>query len=465
MHPTGRNTRNSQRSGIAETLLSFTQNTPSTSQPNQGSSQPAQGSSQQAPRHSPLPTDFTLIRAPGSDSNDPTDHPSPVVPAAEPNLDEEPIPNPIPNPVPDPDQGPDPDSSDSSEPEDDVPNLALSLKLLAKKISKLPQSKSSSAIKPRTPDTFDGTDPNKLETFIFQVSMYIAARSNDFCDDESRVTFALSYLKSTPLDWFQTELSHGLTSGGKFPPWFTSYTKFIAELQRLFGPRDPINDATTALEALRYKDSSKAARYTLEFNRHARRTGWNDAALTRHYYKALPDRLKDEIARIGKPTDLHDLQDLVATLDQRYWERQSEISRDRKPASSNNNNKPSDNRTDHRSDSRTNNAQASGSRSNNQQQQSNSKDQKKASPSNQPSSSSSKPANKSNSISDILGPDGKLKPEERQRRMDNKLCLRCGSTGHVAHDCTVQSKPRPKGRAAKVDPAKAPADKPESGKG
>ena len=295
--------------------------------------------------------------------------------------------------------------------------------------------------------------------------MYIAARRNNFRDDESRVTFALSYLKSTPLDWFQTELSHGLTSGGKFPPWFTSYPKFTAELQRLFGPRDPINDATTALEALRYKDSSKAARYTLEFNRHARRTGWNDAALTRQYYKALPDRLKDEIARIGKPTDLHDLQDLVATLDQRYWERQSEISRDRKPASTNNNNKSSDNRTDNRSDSRANNSQASGSKSNNQQQ-AKPKDQKKPfSSNNSNSSSSSKPANKSNSISDILGPDGKLKPEERQRRMDNKLCLRCGGIGHIAHDCTVQSKPKTKGRAAKVDPAKAPADKPESGKG
>jgi hypothetical protein len=314
MHTTGRNTHNSQRSGIAETLLSFTQNTPSTSQP-------VQGSSQQAARISPLPSDFTLIRAPTSDSNGPTENPSPADPDAEPNQDEEPVPIPNPNPDPDPNPDPNPDSSSSSESDDDAPTLALSLKLLAKKISKLPQSKSSSTIKPRTPDTFDGTDPNKLETFIFQVSMYIAARGNDFRDDESRVTFALSYLKSTPLDWFQTELSHGLTLGGKFPPWFTSYPKFTVELQRLFGPRNLINDATTTLEALRYKDSSKAARYTFEFNRHARRTGWNDAALMCQYYKVLPDRLKDEIARIGKPTNLHDLQDLVTTLDQCYWER------------------------------------------------------------------------------------------------------------------------------------------------
>jgi hypothetical protein len=133
--------------------------------------------------------------------------------------------------------------------------------------------------------------------------------------------------------------------------------------------------------------------------------------------------------------------------------------------STNNNNKSSDNCTNNCSDSRVNNSQASGSKSNNQQQ-AKPKDQKKPFSSNNSNySSSSKPANKSNSISDILGPDSKLKPEESQRRMDNKLCLCCSGIGHIAHDCTIQSKPKTKGCAAKVDPTKAPADKPESGKG
>ena len=68
----------------------------------------------------------------------------------------------------------------------------------------------------------------------------------------------------------------------------------------------------------------------IDFNRHARKTGWNEQALFRQFYKGLPDRLKDEIARIGKPLGLKALQDLVATLDQRYWERQSEINKDKK---------------------------------------------------------------------------------------------------------------------------------------
>ena len=341
--------------------------------------------------------------------------------------------------------------------------LADTFKLLAKNISKISSgSKSSNSVKPRAPDTFDGTDPVKVDNYTFQCSMYIAARSKDFPDEESRVTFALSYLKGTPLDWFQTEITHAMTQGGQFPAWFSSYPGFLAELRRLFGPRDLVNDAVTALEALRYKDSTKATRYTLEFNRHSRRTGWNEIALARHFYKGLPDRLKDEIARIGKPTRLIELQTLVATLDQRHWERQSEVSRDKKQAFPSST-KSSDTRSDNRSE-RSGTMPANGNKTNGQQNQSRNRDQKKPASSTSSSSFPPKPAGKTNTISDVLGPDGKLKPEERQRRMDNKLCLRCGEAGHVVSDCPRTSKPKPKGRAATASTAPTPAA-PAPGKG
>ena len=194
----------------------------------------------------------------------------------------------------------------------------------------------------------------------------------------------------------------------------------------------------------------------LDFNCHSRRTGWNKSALSRHFYKGLPDRLKDEIARIGKPARLTELQSLVATLDQRYWERQSEISRDKRAAAPP---KPAEPRSNNQQSS---SSSSSSSKPNPPAQQSKGKDQKKAASPAESSSSNNKPAAKANSIADVLGPDGKLKPEERQRRLDNKLCLRCGKTGHVASDCNP-SKPKPKGRAA-VATATSPAAPPASGK-
>jgi hypothetical protein len=354
-----------------------------------------------------------------------------------------------------PDNDPDPDdeSSHASDQDETPPQadqtLARALEMLAKKIGKISEpSKPRSKVLQRAPDVFDGLDPTKLDTFNFQCSLYLAACDRDFPDQESRVTFALSYLKGVPLDWFQGELTRATINGGQLPAWFTSYPTFVNDLRRLFGPRDPVNDATNALEGLRYKDSTKAARYTIEFNRHAHRTGWNDTALARQYYKCLPDRLKDEISRLGKPAGLTALQDLVGTLDQRYWERQSEISRDKR-STGNSTATTSQNKStssDNRNDRNNNNSNANASGSKNKDQQPRNKDQKKP----QSSANTSTSGNKTNTISDLLGPDGKLKPEERQRRMDNNLCLRCGKPGHKVHDCPVVAKAKPKGRAAAV---------------
>jgi hypothetical protein len=191
-----------------------------------------------------------------------------------------------------------------------------------------------------------------------------------------------------------------------------------------------------------YKDSTKAARYTINFNRHTHRTGWNDTALARQYYKGLPNRLKDELSRIGKPSGLQPLQDLVATLDQHHWERQAEISHDKQStnpqSTSQNKSTSSDSRNDH-----LNNAWKPNPGNN---QQPKNKDQKKP----QSSTNASSSGNKTNSISDVLGPDGKLKPEERQRRMDNSLCLRCGKPGHKVNECPVTLKAKPKGRTATI---------------
>jgi len=226
-------------------------------------------------------------------------------------------------------QNEEPDSDrDEPAPQPDT-SSARSLELLIGKLTSLSEApKSRSAIKPRVPDVFDGADTSVLDSFIFQCSMYISARSSDFPDDESRVTFVLSYLSGTPLNWFQTELSHAISDVGNLPLWFRSYPEFISELRCLFGPQDPATDAMDALEGLRYRNSTKAARYTVTFNQHASRTGWNDQALTCQYYKGLSNRLKGDIACVGKPVKLRVLQNLVTTLDQRYWERQSELNRD-----------------------------------------------------------------------------------------------------------------------------------------
>ena len=38
-------------------------------------------------------------------------------------------------------------------------------------------------------------------------------------------------------------------------------------------------------------------------------------------------------------------------------------------------------------------------------------------------------------LTDKLGKDSKLTAQECQQRLDNELCLLCGKSGHMVHDC------------------------------
>jgi hypothetical protein len=301
--------------------------------------------------------------------------------------------------------------------------------------------------KPRAPDVFDGTDPSKVNIFIMQCAMYITLRAADFPDETAKVSFMMTYLKGSPLDWFQTSLSQAMSNYSTIPTWFTSVAAFTEELKTLFGPHDPVTDATIALENLRYRDSGKAVKYSLDFNRHALKTGWNEVALLRQYYKGLPDRLKDEIARLGKPATLSGMQQTVQTLDQRYWERQSEINRDKRQtatqqAAATKSTTPAKTWTPAAKSTTDNQSKPSGS-----------------TPSNAPKSK--KPH------SDKLGSDGKLTVAERNRRFAEDLCLGCGKEGHRVRDCrTIKqpSRPAAKGKASTVEAASADSDKSEQPK-
>ena len=127
-------------------------------------------------------------------------------------------------------------SSNCNQVVDPEVSLAQSLMLLVKKIDVMPHSKKRS-VKPREPDLFDGTDPNKSDNYIFQLTLYLAAISNDFLDNNMQITFALSYLKGTLLDWFQSEIIHVLATGNTFPVWSTSIATFLTKLWCLFGPK------------------------------------------------------------------------------------------------------------------------------------------------------------------------------------------------------------------------------------
>jgi len=313
-------------------------------------------------------------------------------------------------------------------------NLAIAVNHLSRS-SCCTNDSSSSHAKVREPDTFDGMDPKKLRTFLVQCELCFQDQAKAFRLDRAKVTFAQSYLKGMTLEWFELDL---LNSGDPAdrPRWMESWVHFVAELQSTFGPHDPITDVEHQLEHLRMKDAHRVTRYIVDFNQLASQVqDYRDGALRRLFYSGLPDRLKDKIARVGKPLTLHGLRALCQEIDARYWERKDEISRTTKSQPTSSPTKPSNSRGN------SSNSGQEKSRTGNSSSSANSGSSKATS--NQ-STSGSRP-----DLTNKLGKDGKLTADERKRRLDNNLCMFCGGTGHFTDNCPKKTK-KAKARAAAI---------------
>ena len=87
--------------------------------------------------------------------------------------------------------------------EDSVPNLAEAITLMTHELKHHNTAlTTTSATNTEKPDTFNGSDPKKLNNFILLCNLYF--QNNSACsDNKAKVTFALSYLHGLALDYFE----------------------------------------------------------------------------------------------------------------------------------------------------------------------------------------------------------------------------------------------------------------------
>ena len=131
---------------------------------------------------------------------------------------------------------------------------------------------------------------------------------------------------------------------------------------------------------------------------------------------------------------------LTHSIDSRHWERHREKSRSNKNKP--NSNKPNSGKSNEKGKNPT-------SRNNNlNNSKKNKGNQNNGNKSGKLQSSSGNSA----SVPEKLSKDGKLTPQEWQRRFDNNLCMFCGGVGHTDKDCpkSSSSASKAKGRAAQA---------------
>jgi hypothetical protein len=326
---------------------------------------------------------------------------------------------------------------DHSTPGPAEPSLAEAITLMTQELRNREPKKPS--IKAKEPDTFDGSDPKKLNNFILLCSLYFRS-SSSYDEDEAKVTFALSFLRGTALEFFEPSL----LSPDDVPDWLEDWSVFVNTLRTNFGPLDPTADAEDSLDNLKMRENQRILKYNVDFTRLAIQTGWTDGVLRHRYYAGLAERIKDVMGQQGKPATLAAMKVLAHSIDARYWERIREKSR-----TENKNTAKSDTKTPSKSDNKSDNkTDKSNNNNNNKNKSSGSSNTNTNSKSAKPSTS----ATTSTSIADKLGTDGKLNSTERQRRFDNNLCLYCGGTGHKTADCkkAAANREKAKARAAQV---------------
>lgn len=295
-----------------------------------------------------------------------------------------------------------------------------------------------SKVKARDPDPYDGSDPIKLRAFLSQCKLVFRARPRDFQEDTVKITYAVSWLKGTALRWFEPTLA---LADHELPRFAYDWDVFEETLKNTFGEPDPVQTATHKLENLRMQDYHHITKYNVDFNEYSAITGFDERALYANYYRGLAPRIKDGLVFAGKPDTLAELRTSAINLDLRYWERKDD-EKSKGSSSSAQSSSKSHQGTSSATSSFTGSSCAKSSHS-------------------KPASRGSTPAASGSSrkpdLSKVLGEDGKLLPEEKERRKKNGLCIICGSKDHMADRCPSR-KDNTHGRAAVLDPVDEGSD-------
>jgi len=112
-------------------------------------------------------------------------------------------------------------------------------------------------------DTFDSSNPHKLNHFLFQCRLFFHTNPLQFSTDEEKINFAMTYLSSVAQDWFEVALQQ--ENLGYMQSWLSTWHLFVDKLWVHFGLLDLVGDAANLIDNLCMKPGDKIATYNVEF--------------------------------------------------------------------------------------------------------------------------------------------------------------------------------------------------------
>ena len=154
------------------------------------------------------------------------------------------------------------DDDELNDPPTPRPNHDLTLAHLLREIINV--NKCLEMVKPRDPNTFDGSDMKKLKSFLIQCQLNFLDHPQVFQSDSHKINYVLSYLWGFALEWFEP-----MILDGEDHPVLLNYKLFTTQLTENFGPYDVICKAEFELKCLWMHKDQKLTKYMISFNRFA----------------------------------------------------------------------------------------------------------------------------------------------------------------------------------------------------
>lgn len=166
---------------------------------------------------------------------------------------------------------------------------------------------------------------------------------------------------------------------------------------------------------------------------------WSDRNFRNVFYASLAPRIRTQFVTAGRvpPGKLEDLIIAAEAFDRAYW---TNYELDRSTKTSSNDDKKHSESSKSTSEQKSTSDSKSNKRKHRSNTSSNHASSNQQSSSNQGSKSSNSANTSEPTYKKLLGPDGKLLPKERERRIANGLCLLCGQKGHNSDDCPKRRK-------------------------
>ncbi|CCO36388.1 Retrotransposon-derived protein PEG10 AltName: Full=Embryonal carcinoma differentiation-regulated protein [Rhizoctonia solani AG-1 IB] len=303
-------------------------------------------------------------------------------------------------------------SDDESEAEDPGPATSqkrtpsVPLATAARSISRMPGG-TIKPIKVKAPEPFKGGSGTEAKQWAARMSGWLRLSMSQFNTDEDVITFLLVNMEGAASAW---ALPH-LANIGTDKATIKTVAEFDEAFERAFFDPDEQRAAKRKITSL--VQTTTTAAYATEFQTLLMSLDWNDAALRAQFYKGLHWHVKQQLAqKEDQPWDLEALIAAAICIDN--VRRELEISRP-----------PRENR----SKSTT-------------------------------STTPTRPANTGTSRVDserLKADPNYVSEAERQRRRDEKLCIKCGKAGHRFAECRTGWKGPDKGK----ETAKVAEEQPE----